>query len=59
MESIKQYWLDISNFGLLSLRSGGITEARANILPVRLLKMHGGWIDVGHFQRWTYIGIHA
>ena len=35
--------LDVSNFGLHSLRSGGVTEAAANNVPDRLLKMHGRW----------------
>ena len=43
LKALGSIGLDVSNFGLHSLRSGGVTGAVANNVPDRLLKMHGRW----------------
>ena len=43
LQALSELGLDIKQFGLHSLRSGGVTSASANDVPDRLLKIHGRW----------------
>jgi len=42
-KQLKAIWLDPSQCGLHSLRSGGASSAAAAAIPDRLLMRHGGW----------------
>ena len=43
LEALEQLRYDKKQFGLHSLRSGGVTAAASNSVPDRLLKSHGRW----------------
>ena len=46
LEALTQAGLEKTNFGLHSLRSGGVSEAAYNRIPERLLKAHGSLISL-------------
>lgn len=43
LDALSQVGIERRNFGLHSLRSGGVTQAAKNKIPERLLKVHGRW----------------
>ena len=43
LEALDKVGVEKHNFGLHSLRSGGVTQAAQNKVPDRLLKTHGRW----------------